>query len=76
MIMQEKKGYLSILNGYPFLQVIRTSLGRLMKSNSKVLQTVKQTKYLKKPYNNNDYNNGIQYVFYGALHRDIRVYEP
>ena len=44
--------------------------------NCHVLQAFKYSKYVEQPYHKNDYNNCIQNIFNGALHRYVAVYQP
>ena len=35
-----------------------------------------KTEHFEQPYNNNDHNNDVQYLFDLAIHRDVGVDQP
>ena len=44
--------------------------------NMYILEITENSKYLEKPYNNNDYNNYVEDVFYLMVHWDIIIDKP
>lgn len=41
-----------------------------------ILEITENSKYFEKPYNNNNYNNYVEDVFYFMVHWDIIIDKP